>query len=151
MTEDGAGDSYMKPDNPDEEPVRDEQYFEEGHSSPHNPPSVVPDSADLDENDPDSADPMDQIREIIPIAPNSKFMILAKEKIDPSRLEYISVQLQDWWEDDLRPFMVIGGAFELVKVDEDEESYDVLVDCGAENCPGHITGELPCPGVTNPT
>ena len=161
--EDGAGDSYMRPDNPDEEPVRDEQYFEEGHSSPHNPPrdmpyssgEAIPDDAGLGKTIParTAQEELDDIlrnniREIIPIAPGSKFVILAKEEIDPTTLEYISVQLEDWWKGDL-PFLVIGGAFELVKVDDDdeEESYDVLVDCGAENCPGHIVGSGVCEGL----
>ncbi len=121
------------------DPVRDEKYFEHGHSSPHNPPSDIPDSADS-EPQADITPELEVVpTKIIPVVPGSRFVILIPQDTDSGQLAIMQTQLTEWWESNV-PFLIAGDQFEFVKVDE-HSTIPELADCGAEDCPGHTPGD----------
>ena len=153
-------------------PVRDEEYFEHGHSSPHNPPAEVGHAVShalaelgsvaidgsaklnlvcphckrigvgpLGELGPEW-DPQADVKEIIPIAEGSKYVIMIPTNTESDILFEMQRQLSEWWADS-DPFIIVGDQFKLIKVDEHGE-IPRLAMCEADDCPGHIpeSGEM---------
>lgn len=149
------------------EPVRDEEYFERGHSSPHNPPnSDIPDSADLDqkregvelaqpeqsETIPDSAsgfvkpiftpeewkEIMQEV-EIVKVREGDKYIIMLDKNLEEDVMYRVGQQLEGFWQDPEQRFMLMGSGFQLVKVDPNAQ-LPTLASCGHPTCPGHEPG-----------
>lgn len=103
----------------------------------------APDGVDYMVGSAQEADPLDIVHKIIPIAPGSKFIMIVPDDTEIEAILDAQQVISDWWQGD-EPFLLIGDQWELVRVDE-EEVYE-LVDCGAENCPGHKPGKGVCDG-----
>jgi hypothetical protein len=133
-----AGSDFQIIDDPipgSADPVRDEEYFEHGHSSPHNPPNAIPDSADLESEENISTDSLAKIRQIIPIAPGSKYVLTVDATVTSEDMDNIQGAVRNWWEGDEK-FLIVSDQIQFHRVDDDEEIPE-LAWCGAENCPGH--------------
>lgn len=142
---DGEGDSYMTESA--KEPIRDEEYFEHGHSSPHNPPNAIPDSASQVGVDLASDEDVTVVEKFVRIDPDSKWILTLPDDASHEEAVHFANQVHDWWNNKNGldfPIMVIGGdpgtGVRLVRVDEHEIGPE-FVDCGAEHCPGHVLGD----------
>jgi hypothetical protein len=74
-----------------------------------------------------------EARDIIEIHPGSKYMLLVEKGTPSEVLVFASERLREWWASD-EPFIVIGGQFELVRVEpgieEDEPEAEEESDSG---------------------
>lgn len=58
------------------------------------------------------------IREIIPIHPDAKYMILCGPDVLPAEAKLLGDMIEEWYSDPERPIGIVFGDFSLVRVDK---------------------------------